>query len=91
MAGAARTTIFQLGLGVGIAVAVSIVDAGDGTTVGPYRVVWCVAATSATVAGLVMVLLFPQRSRPNSRYVPASSDKPEGFRAAASQATRDAT
>ena len=40
MAGAARSTLFQLGTAVGIAVAVAVVDSGDRTTVDPYRIVW---------------------------------------------------
>ena len=62
MAGAARSTLFQLGTAVGIAVAVAVVDAGDRTTVGPYEVVWWIATICAIVAGVLMVALFPRRS-----------------------------
>jgi predicted MFS family arabinose efflux permease len=62
MAGAARSTLFQLGTAVGIAVAVAIVDSGDSTTVGPYRTVWVIATVCAILAGLLMVALFPRSS-----------------------------
>ena len=62
MAGAARSTLFQLGTAIGIAVAVAVVDAGDRTTVGPYEVVWWIATICAIVAGALMVALFPRRS-----------------------------
>jgi MFS family permease len=61
MAGAARTTIFQLGLAVGIAVAVSIVNAGDATSLRPYRNVWLLAATCSAVAAVLMLSAFPAR------------------------------
>ena len=62
MAGAARSTLFQLASAIGIAVAVAVVDAGDRTTVGPYEVVWWIATICAIVAGVLMVALFPRRS-----------------------------
>ena len=62
MAGAARSTLFQLGTAVGIAVAVAVVDGGDAATVGPYRTVWMIATVCAILAGLLIVTLFPRRS-----------------------------
>jgi hypothetical protein len=63
MAGAARSTIFQLATAVGIAVAIAIHDAGDGgDPVAPYARVWMVATVCAVVAAGVMVVGFPRRS-----------------------------
>jgi EmrB/QacA subfamily drug resistance transporter len=66
MGGAARTTIYQLGLGVGIAIAVSIVNAGDHLTIAPYRTVWAIATVSSLVAAVLMITLFPGRPRPST-------------------------
>jgi MFS family permease len=66
MGGAARTTIYQLGLGVGIAISVSIVNAGERRTIAPYRVVWIIATASSLVAAVVMVMLFPRRPHSTS-------------------------
>ena len=62
VAGAARSTLFQLGTAIGIAVAVAVVDSGDATAVGPYRVVWMIAAVCGVLAGIVMIVLFPRLS-----------------------------
>ena len=62
MAGAARSTLFQLGTAIGIAVAVAVVDAGDRTTVGPYEVVWWIATICAIVAGTLHGGAVPRRS-----------------------------
>ena len=62
VAGAARSTLFQLGTAVGIAVAVAVVDSGDATAVAPYRIVWLIATVCAVIAAAVMVLLFPRQS-----------------------------
>ncbi len=62
MAGAARSTLFQLGTAVGIAVAVAVVDSGGSSNVGPYRIVWIIATICALVAAVLMVALFPRRS-----------------------------
>ena len=48
MAGAARSTIFQLATAVGIAVAVAVLDAGHGDDLtSPYRRVWLIATACA--------------------------------------------
>jgi len=62
VAGAARSTLFQLGTAIGIAVAVAVVDSGDATAVAPYKVVWVIATICAVIAGFVMLLLFPRQS-----------------------------
>jgi MFS family permease len=62
VAGAARSTLFQLGTAVGIAVAVAVVDSGDATSVAPYRIVWIIATVCGVIAAFVMVLLFPRQS-----------------------------
>jgi len=63
MAGAARSTIFQLATAVGIAVAVALQGAGsDGAdAVAPYRDIWIVATVACAVSGVVMLLAFPRR------------------------------
>lgn len=61
MAGAARTTIFQLGLAIGIAVAASIVNAGDPSSPDPYRTVWLVSAVCSLAAAALMAAAFPGR------------------------------
>jgi EmrB/QacA subfamily drug resistance transporter len=64
MAGAARSTIFQLATAVGIAIAVAVLDSGsDGDLTSPYRRVWLIATACATLAALVMVVWFPRRPR----------------------------
>ena len=64
MAGAARSTIFQLATAVGIAIAVAVLDAGSGGDLtSPYRRVWLIATACAAVAALVMVVSFPRRRR----------------------------
>ncbi len=62
VAGAARSTLFQLGTAVGIAVAVAVVDSGDATAVAPYRIVWLIATICAVAAAVIMVVLFPRQS-----------------------------
>jgi EmrB/QacA subfamily drug resistance transporter len=62
MAGAARSTIFQLATAVGIAIAVALQQAGaDGDPVAPYTRVWTVATVCAVVAAMVMLVAFPRR------------------------------
>jgi EmrB/QacA subfamily drug resistance transporter len=63
MAGAARSTIFQLATAIGIAVAVAVQDAGsDGADgVAPYREVWIVATVCCAISGVVMLVSFPRR------------------------------
>jgi MFS family permease len=63
MAGATRSTIFQLATAVGIAVAVALQDADSGgaDSVAPYRDVWIVATVACAVSGVVMLVAFPRR------------------------------
>jgi EmrB/QacA subfamily drug resistance transporter len=62
MAGAARSTIFQLASAMGIAVAVALQDAGgDGDPVSPFTRVWIVATVCAFVAAVVVFVAFPRR------------------------------
>lgn len=64
MAGASRSTIFQLASAIGIAVAVAVVDSagGDGSPE-PYRSVWWIATICASLCAVVMLVAFP-RGRP---------------------------
>ncbi len=65
MAGAARSTIFQLATAVGIAVAVALLDAATGgDPVTPYTRVWVLATVSGAVAAVVMLVAFPRRGTP---------------------------
>jgi EmrB/QacA subfamily drug resistance transporter len=61
MAGAARSTLFQLASAIGIAVAIALQDAGGSDPVAPYRKVWLVATACALVAAVVMLVAFPRR------------------------------
>ncbi|MET0459966.1 MAG: DHA2 family efflux MFS transporter permease subunit [Ilumatobacteraceae bacterium] len=62
MAGAARSTIFQLATAIGIAIAVAVLDSGGGDDqTSPYRRVWLIATACAAVAAVVMVVSFPRR------------------------------
>jgi EmrB/QacA subfamily drug resistance transporter len=63
MAGATRSTIFQLATAIGIAVAVALQDAGsDGADgVAPYRDVWILATVCCAISGVVMLASFPRR------------------------------
>lgn len=63
MAGAARSTVFQLATAMGIAVAVALQDAAAGGSdgVAPFRVVWIVTAVACSVSGVVMLVAFPRR------------------------------
>jgi EmrB/QacA subfamily drug resistance transporter len=63
MAGAARSTLFQLATAIGIAVAVALqaADAGGGDAVAPYRSVWIVATVACAASGVVMLVAFPRR------------------------------
>ena len=63
MAGAARSTLFQLASAVGIAVAVALQAAGGDDAVAPYRKVWLVATVCALFAAVVMLLSFPAGPR----------------------------
>jgi hypothetical protein len=63
MAGAARSTLFQLASAIGIAVAVALQDAAGGDAVAPYKKVWMVATVCALLAAVVMVVAFPRRVR----------------------------
>jgi EmrB/QacA subfamily drug resistance transporter len=65
MAGAARSTIFQLATAMGIAVAVALQDAGTGDAdpVTPFRSVWIVATVACALSGAVMLATFPRRGR----------------------------
>lgn len=70
MAGAARSTIFQLATAIGIAVAVAVqASAGTDDPVGPYRRVWWIATASSAAAAIVMAVAFPRR-------VPAAAARP---------------
>jgi EmrB/QacA subfamily drug resistance transporter len=61
MAGAARSTIFQLASAIGIAVAVAVVDSGtDDGAPGPYRSVWWIASACALLCAAVMLVAFPR-------------------------------
>ena len=64
MAGAARSTIFQLATAIGIAVAVAV-QASSSTgadLVTPFRRVWTIAAVCAGAAALIMAAAFPRRA-----------------------------
>jgi EmrB/QacA subfamily drug resistance transporter len=63
MAGAARSTLFQLATAIGIAVAVALQDAAGGDAVAPYKKVWLVATVCALLAAVVMLVAFPRRAR----------------------------
>ena len=65
MAGAARSTIFQLATAVGIAVAVALRNAGGRDVVAPFRRVWWMATVCAGVSAVVVAVAFP-RGRPNA-------------------------
>jgi EmrB/QacA subfamily drug resistance transporter len=63
MAGATRSTIFQLATAVGIAVAVAVIGAaGAGDPVAPYRRVWWIASICALMAAGITAALFPARA-----------------------------
>jgi MFS family permease len=67
MAGAARSTIFQLASAIGIAVAVAVVDASNRVgSPDPYRSVWWIATVCAVLAALIVLIAFPR-----GRAVPA--------------------
>ena len=63
MAGATRSTIFQLATAIGIAVAVALLDAGTDAAdaVEPYRDVWIVGTVACALSGVVMLVAFPRR------------------------------
>jgi EmrB/QacA subfamily drug resistance transporter len=64
MAGATRSTIFQLATAVGIAVAVALQAAAHGgDPVAPYRRVWVLATVCSVVTAVVMLVAFPRRKR----------------------------
>jgi MFS family permease len=63
MAGAARSTLFQLASAVGIAIAVALQAAGGSDPVLPYKKVWLVATACALLAAIVMLVAFPRRAR----------------------------
>jgi EmrB/QacA subfamily drug resistance transporter len=63
MAGAARSTLFQLASAIGIAVAVALQGAAGGDLVAPYKKVWLVATVCAMVSAVVMLVAFPRRVR----------------------------
>ena len=60
MAGAARSTIFQLATAIGIAVAVAIAESTGIDAVAPFRRVWWVGTACAVCAAIVMYLAFPR-------------------------------
>jgi len=60
MAGASRSTIFQLATAIGIAVAVAVVDnAGGDSTPNPYKSVWWIASACAVAAAMIVLVAFP--------------------------------
>ncbi len=61
MAGAARSTLFQLASAIGIAIAVALQAAGGDDPVTPYKKVWLVATGCAAFAAIVMLVAFPRR------------------------------
>lgn len=65
MAGAGRTTVFQLALAIAIAVGVAIVGRPDGAAdhVTVIRVLWAVALALFAAQAIVFGLLFPRRAR----------------------------
>ena len=74
MAGAARSTIFQLATAVGIAVAVAVVDnAASDTTPRPYKSVWWIASACAVAAAVIVLIAFPGGRAP--RHVEAEADR----------------
>ena len=61
MAGASRSTIFQLASAIGIAVAIAVVDnAGGGSAAAPFQKVWWIASGCAVASAAVMLLAFPR-------------------------------
>ena len=75
MAGAARSTIFQLATAVGIAVAVALRNAGGRDVVAPFRRVWWMATVCAGVSAVVVAVAFP-RGRPGAEPVSAGVHSP---------------
>lgn len=61
MAGAARSTIFQLATAIGIAVAVAIAASGGDDAVAPFRKVWWAGSACAVAASVVFFVAFPRR------------------------------
>lgn len=62
MAGAARSTIFQLSTAIGIAIAVALQNTEHGDDlVRPFALLWMVATAFAAVAAVVMAVAFPRR------------------------------
>lgn len=62
MAGASRSTIFQLATAVGIAVAVAISGGGGSDPVGPFRRVWWLCCGLAVASAAVVAVAFPRGS-----------------------------
>ena len=72
MAGAARSTIFQLATAIGIAVAVAVVDnAGSDTTPQPFKSVWWIASACAVASAVIVLVAFPGGRAP--RHAPADT------------------
>jgi len=60
MAGASRSTIFQLASAIGIAVAITVVDSASGIGPRPFREVWWIASACAIAAATIMLVAFPR-------------------------------
>jgi MFS family permease len=63
MAGAARSTMFQLASAIGIAVAVALVGMPAVPSVAPFARTWWFGAFGAAAAGLVVLVAYPSRAR----------------------------
>jgi len=67
MAGASRSTIFQLASAIGIAIAVAVVDsAGGDATPAPFKKVWWIASACAIAAAVIVVVAFPRGRAPRA-------------------------
>jgi hypothetical protein len=78
MAGATRSTMFQLASAVGIAISVALLGAPSaGDAVAAYARSWWLAAITTMAAALVMGFLFPGRRRP-AGHPPLQSNRPVG-------------
>jgi EmrB/QacA subfamily drug resistance transporter len=68
MAGAARSTIFQLGSAIGIAVAVALVGTPAAGEVAPYARTWAFGALGAIGCAVIVLVAYPKR-RPATEFV----------------------
>jgi MFS family permease len=73
MAGAARSTVFQLASAIGIAVAVALLGTPVAGAVAPYARVWWVAAGESLAGAILMVALFPSHPKKPRVVAPATT------------------